>query len=417
MNSLLHFRRRQGFTLAELMVSSVIVVVILGFLFVTVDQTRKTINSTTAKVGQFQAARLAFDALTRNLSQATLQTYWDLDFDATTKNPVRYRRQADLHFVIDRGSALFPSAHDGAQNIPRNYPGHAVFFQAPLGFTAEQETTAGGKRKYRNLNNLLSNVGYFVEWREDKTLPDFIQSEPSLSQPKYRFRLMEVIQPGETNMIYNNSNYTKIPSVAVTPASPYTGPRDWIYAATGQVNLPTQLPDKTVAGTKQNAARVLAENVVALIIVPKKSERDRKPNMLNDLTGDKCVYDTRPLAAYKAQERAPVAGALALSDTEKKQLHQLPPIVQVTLVAIDEDSGARLQDHSTTAPDWLGGMFTKYTTETEFHNELGDVPEPPSDSLVYKLANPQRTLPTPRMNYRIFTADVVIRASKWTSVD
>jgi uncharacterized protein (TIGR02599 family) len=385
------------------MVSSVIVVMILGFLFVTVDQT----------VGQFQAARIAFDSLSRNLSQATLNTYWDLDM--RNGNPVNYRRQSDLHFVIDKAYKLFTAGDAG------KYPTDAVFFQAPLGFTAEEAVV--GQRKYRALNNLLSVVGYYIEWDEEKNMPDFLTSNEALSQKRYRYRLMEVIQPAEMNMVYNNTNYTFSDRVTGIPQSPYKDSRDWVRVALGQLPLPGGLPLQA-SGKPISSARVLGENVIALIIIPKKAEKDRSSaDALDDIIGipgKETMYDSRPQVAFLAQER-PRSTAVyhdvtrTISAKERLQLHQLPPILQVTMVAIDEDSGARLEAHSTTPPSWTSGLFQKYSTVPLFAKEMGDVPEPEKTSLIYKLANPEKTLPTPRVNYRVFSTDIVMRGSKWTN--
>lgn len=413
--------RRGGFTLAELMVSSVIIVMILGFLFMTVDQTRKTVTNTTAKVGQFQSARLAFDALTRNLSQAVLNTYWDIDRDAQTKNPIRFRRSSDLHFLIERAENLgFPGASAA------KYPTDAVFFQAPLGFTAETVTNKT-EMKYRALGNALSTVGYYIEWNEEKNLPEFVKNDTNLAAKRYRYRLMEVIQPVETNMIYNNSNYTTnlggTPPLVVPSGSPYTTSRDWIKVALGLVNLPTELPVEG-KGKPQNSSRVLAENVVALIMIPKLAEKERTSvDSLNDLLNasatSKTSYDTRPDNAYKAQTRASADAyfdlSAALNAQQKKQLHQLPPIVQVTMVAIDEEAGAKLESNSINPPGWVEGLFKEHTTLPNFLKELGAPDKPEPGSLIHRVSNIDRATSGPIIKeYRVFTTDVVLRASKWS---
>ena len=53
-----------------------------------------------------------------------------------------------------------------------------------------------------------------------------------------------------------------------------------------------------------------------------------------------------------------------LSPVQRKQVHQLPPIIQVTMVAIDEESAVRLQSYSTLPPDWSANMFKICTTQT-----------------------------------------------------
>ena len=401
MTPLPHSRRLAAFTLVEVLVSATLLVVMMGFLLTSLEQTRRTINSTTSKVAQFQAARVAFEAMTRNLSQATLNTYWDLDFNAGN-NPIRYRRQSDLHFVIDAAAKLgFPNA------TPAQYPTEAVFFQAPLGFSTTANAS-GPPRKYGNLANLLSVVGYYVEWNEDTAVPAFLVNKPNILPKRFRYRLMEVMQPGEYNTVYNNSNYSG--------ASPYSGPRDWILTSLGLKTLPTAFFPPGKATPLVNSAHVLAENVVAMMLIPKVSERNRSASdALNDLTTD-YTYDSRPLLAYQSQARTAPGTDLnkALTSIQRQQLHQLPPIVQVTMVAIDEESAARLQSNSTLPPDWSSDLFKSCTTQKHFMDELGDPAKPATKSLTFRLQNSDHSLPTPRMTYRVFTTDVAMRASNWS---
>lgn len=433
MNPALRTRPTAAFTLVELLVSSTIIVLALVFLISTVDQTRRVVNNTTAKASQFQAARVAFESMTRNLSQATLNTYYDIDFDAN-QNPTGYRRQSDLHFVVDKstgsntpGSARIldkggsASANNSAPGGDLRFPGHCVFFQAPLGLTSQLDTTSSNK-KYRSLSNLLSVVGYYVEWNEDTSVPDFVRNNANIPK-RFRYRLMQVIQPAELNMVYSNSNYTDTSQVGlgVTTPSPNTDPRDWIQVALGQKALPSSgIPaSSALNGATANSARVLAENVIGLIIVPKLSERERTgADKLNDLTGTGCVYDSRPKAAYDNQKRVTAdreaARNAGLNGIQKIQAHQLPPILQVTMVAIDEDSAQKLQGQSSTPPDWMGGLFESYTTETAFNEQLGTTRTIAPTSLAARLGNTDGSRPTPRMNYRIFTTDVIMRGSKWS---
>jgi uncharacterized protein (TIGR02599 family) len=97
-----------------------------------------------------------------------------------------------------------------------------------------------------------------------------------------------------------------------------------------------------------------------------------------------------------------------------KQLHQLPPILQVTMVAIDEASAQKLEDYSDQPQDFMSGIFQKVGKYSDFLSDLGDPAKPGNDSLIYRLSNPDHQLPTPRMNYRVFTTDVVLRGSKWS---
>jgi hypothetical protein len=105
-------------------------------------------------------------------------------------------------------------------------------------------------------------------------------------------------------------------------------------------------------------SRVLAEKHRGPDYCAEVPERDRETkDGLDDLT-DNYEYDTCPEQAFKSQKRnstAIVAADLALMTTrnmnakQKRQLHQLPPILQVTMIAIDEESGAKLADNFRTA--------------------------------------------------------------------
>jgi uncharacterized protein (TIGR02599 family) len=428
---------RGAFTLTEVLVSSALIVAIMALMLTTVDQTSRTINSTTARVTQFQSARIAFEAMTRNLSQATLNTYWDLDRDAN-KNPQRYRRQSDLHFVSGRTvlkgtparpAKFFGDGGSGSAETENFYPGHATFFQAPLGFTAAETGTGNSvARHYSSLSNLLAVVGYYIKWDKDVTLPGFVKSNPDIVADRYRYRLMEVLQPGETNMVFNNINYTTISNLPGGAASPYRFPTDWIQVSLGHKDLPVPIANAYVPGKvrKVNYSRPLAENIVAMIILPKRAEHDRdKPALWDDLTQD-FEYDSRPLEAFEQQAREvkplqqDVVTLLKARDYRfVRQLHQLPAIVQVTMIAIDEESAVKLQDwvvnsNGGNPPDWMKGLFTKVTTPEAFLKELGDPTNLDKESLIYQISNPDRELPHPRLNYRVFTTDVVMRGAKWS---
>jgi uncharacterized protein (TIGR02599 family) len=426
-------RLRAGFTLTEVLVSSALIVGIMALMLTTVDQTRRTISNTTSRVSQFQSARVAFEAMTRALGQATLNTYYDLDRSGdANQNPFGYRRQSDLHFICGEASQAKLLGTKGVGDpTPRNsahFPGHAVFFQAPLGVTAEENvnSTSGGagkERTYRGLTNLLSVVGYYVKWGEDESRPQFMGTTEKFAPKRNRFRLMQVQQAAETVMVYTDVNYTNLNAQGLKASTGvgYSGPTDWVHVATGIKNFPNAFKEKE--GRKRiDYSRSLAENVVALIIVPKVPKRDRaQPNRLDDLT-DTYEYDSCPLPAFESQKREFDTTSAAdlslmrmqLNEKAAKQLHQLPPILQVTMIAIDEESGAKLADYSEEPPDWTSGRFARLSTEDRFMQELGDPADPSTESLIYRIGNPDRSLPTPPMKYRVFTTDVVLRGSKWS---
>jgi uncharacterized protein (TIGR02599 family) len=455
-------RKNSAFTLIEVMVSSALIVVIMGFLMYTMDQTQRTMRGADSKVGQFQTARVAFEAMTRNLSQATVNTYWDLDFGVKNGKvqPVGYRRNSDLHFVS--GVAASQKILNSTEIID---PTHAIFFQAPLGVSYQDdhtEVTATGyapvddnvdpsqtnddltpKRKYRFLNGLLNVCGYYIHWGADPRVPTFLKQDLASDKinRRYRYRLTEVTQPTETVTVFNNPWYTRHkiadPKTRIEKtfnASPNDGARsriyenatDWIKVAIGQLS-PT-------LGPRINYSRPLADNIVAMIVVPKLPESDRKggdKTRLDDLTTD-YEYDSRPQSVYNASfddanpsfRKGTAQIQTLLSDQDPKreytQYAQLPPILQVTLVAIDEDSGAKLESSLGTPENgppihWANGLFKTLNKVTDFTDDLGDPADPESTSLLGRLSGRDRSLRLPKMNYRIFTTDVVMRAAKWSN--
>src|SRR5258708_20794096 len=66
-----------GFTLVELMVSTVMIGLIMLVLVGMTNQTSQTWRNATEKIEKFQSARDGFESMTRKLSQATLNTNWD----------------------------------------------------------------------------------------------------------------------------------------------------------------------------------------------------------------------------------------------------------------------------------------------------------------------------------------------------
>src|SRR5687768_15796337 len=135
-------RLRLGFTIVELTVSIAVLSLLMVLVLSTVDQTQRIWVRNTSKIAQFQASRDAFEAMTRNLSQATLNTFYEVEFkkgaNTQTQYPVLFYRGADLHYVS--GKASQEKLLDGDE---QTYPTHATFFQAPLGVTSDTISLAG----------------------------------------------------------------------------------------------------------------------------------------------------------------------------------------------------------------------------------------------------------------------------------
>ncbi|HEY0256741.1 MAG TPA: Verru_Chthon cassette protein C [Candidatus Methylacidiphilales bacterium] len=359
----------EGFTLVEMLVATVILVLIMALVFTMTDQTSKIWKSSTAQIQSFQAARAAYDTLTMRLRQATLNTYLDYYDNETppetyaaflaanpsgTFIPAAYARNSDLHFVVDQAAHIFT----GTQTL---HPGHAVFFQAPLGFTANPAS-------YGPLQNMLNACGYYVEFNTDKpSFPPFLSSSAVVHE-RYRYRLMEFLQPAEANTIYS------IPYNLNTPISQY---EQWftnfLPTSAGQVNNPA-------SGAPYH---VLAENIIALILSPELTPTDQSiaPNY---------TYDSR-------------AGGIT---TTTSWHHQLPPLLRVVMVAIDEPSAIRLNPNgNSTVPAVISNFFAGGSNP--LFQSAGNL-----DS---DLSTLTQALNASKVSYRVFDTNIAIRGAKWST--
>ena len=333
-----------AFTLVEVLVASTIIVVMMGFMILVMDQTTRVWAGASAKVEQFREARTGFERVSSRLTQATLNTYWD--YDSATK-PTRYLRQSELRFITGSARSLL-----GANNVDNTAARitHAVFFNAPLGIT--------GSVNYTGLENALNTLGYFVELGDDSALrPSFIT--PAMVPSRWRFRLIEFVQPTENFSVYQ---FTSGNPAALTNA--------WFT---------TDVSNATVL------KRVVAENVVAFVVTPRLSKAEELPLQTNPTHS--------PLAPnynYSSTDTN--------ADPRLNRKNQLPPVVQLTMVAVDEKSAAKLNLSSTGDANTFG-LTALFADTTKFAADLATL---------------EKTLSTRRVRYRIFTTNVHIRAAKWS---
>ncbi len=339
---------RRGFSLVEIMVSISVLTLILLVLVSLTDSVRRTWTYTTAKTEQFRDTREAFEAVTRKLSQATLNTYLDYDYPLTTDGkadttqlPTRYARQSELRFISGSAQTLIGSG---------SCTTHAVFFQAPIGYSE--------KADYSETQKLLNTCGYFIEWGDDTAArPEFITA--AIVASRYRFRLMEMVEPSESLTLYKyTSGY---PGYAGT---------EWFTTALGRSSRPVQ---------------VRAENIMALVILPKLAPEE-------DSTGAKLA----PTYSYDSTVANPEASL--------NSKNQLPTVLQVTLVAVDEASFSRYLGSNQTMPDL--GLNTLFTN-------VGDIQNPANAGYAKDLQTLETTLRNLKLNYRIFTANVSVKNAKW----
>jgi uncharacterized protein (TIGR02599 family) len=346
--------RRAAFTLVEVMVSMAVLSVLLLISAQVIGQVQNTWTASNARVSQFREARTAFDILTRNLSQATLNTFIDYDTNylaadaAAADNPAgpqRYQRNSDLQFVCGPASGLLPDAGG-----PQYLPGSAVFFQAPLGIS-QQPSLVG-------LERLLCGRGYFVQFSNDAFFkPEWLAQ----SQPRFRYRLMEFCPPAEKNSVY---------------AVNMSGGERWFKQA-GSAMKAAEDP------TNLSLNRPVADNIVTLVVSPREETARQSIN-------GKASFDSSQRDGSGAQGTQ----------------HLLPPMLKIVLVAIDERSAERLANYDTNSEPPLSPELSA------FHSTLGEAID---DQALEQGLNQLRTdFVKKRINYRVFSTTVQIRASKWS---
>lgn len=325
---------RRAFTLVELLVAMSILSVLLLLLSQLLDQVQKTWNYSEGRVSQFREARVAFDLITKNLSQASLNTYWDYEYEDNRVS--NYKRQSELHFVTMDGNMLGSSE---GQTI-----GDAIFFQAPLGVS----------NIYRNLNNLFVGRGYYLLFGSDERFkPSIVDADDS-----YRFRIMEYRPPAEWNQIYIDGDEERRME------------RDPEY-------------DKWFRYELEEFSNPLAENVVAFVISPRDTVEE-STEVRRD-TYSKIARDYN----FDSNDHPDM----------KRYGHQVPPLVRVTMVVLDEQGAARLEaENGTSMPNIVpNGLFL----------DTGSF-----DADIDRL---KEDLSGMNLNYKVFSTMVAIRSSKWST--
>ena len=340
-----------AFTLVELLLSMVVLSLILIVATSVMSETQKTWLQASSRTEQFRDARLAFEQITQNLRQATLNTYMTYQYNEGNtptvpqnkeEAPKKYVRHSELQFVTGQSAKVL-----GGVPAP-SFPGHSVFFQGTIGVTERDG--------YENLNRLLCGRGYFVMHGDDAAY-----RPAHVTQGRTRFRLMEYRPPAEQNEIYS-----------VTPGK-------WFEDAANQVIAMNE------TATDIAFTRPVTENIIALIISPMVSPADAAE------TG-KTPEWVAPNYAYDSVE---LTGASA--NNPQGTQHLLPPLIRVTLVALDEVSARRLEDQSGSgAPQLLPG--NAFMNAANYEQDM--------EAFEGKLRDE-------KLNYRVFTATIGLRNSKW----
>src|SRR5262249_4887942 len=157
--------------------------------------------------------------------------------------------------------------------------------------------------------NLLCTCGYFLEVASDETArPKFLTEK--IAPFRVRPRLMEFVQPTESNEIYFRTN---------GPQSLIYKGKEWYANYVSATNAPVH---------------AIAENIVAFVVTPRLSPADEAQVKGATAATDP---DSSPLAPKYLFDSAPQLVALdsRYKDGRLNPTNQLPPMLQVTLVAVD----------------------------------------------------------------------------------
>jgi uncharacterized protein (TIGR02599 family) len=136
---------------------------------------------------------------------------------------------------------------------------------------------------------------------------------------------------------------------------------------------------------------VVADNVIALVFLP---QLPAKADTTGTSLAPNYSYTTAP-PAWPPPSPQPIAE------------NQLPPLVQVTMVAIDETSAQRLNTISGGNPIAKLGLPNLFQT-------AGDLVNAGNPGYAQDLVSLSGTLQALHLSYRVFTSEVSIRGAKWS---
>jgi uncharacterized protein (TIGR02599 family) len=335
-------RDQSAFTLVELMVACAVLAVMLILISITIGQVSKGVKTSTEKVDAFQSARTGLESVTRAVSVATLNTY--LDYFNSSYQP----RTAS-------NASSFAPAFYGRQSdlhfLATNLGGVGMAWLGGTGLTPVTHGLFFQAPLGYNTNTLVTNppgslngCGFFVAYGNDPTRPVItgLNNRP-------RFRLYQWLQ--STEELDELSATGKIDPTWITP-------------------------------TTNNGLRPLAENIIAFVV--------RAPSIT---ATNATNYGWNSLTNW-------TTGA------QPTQMHQLPPMINVTMVAIDEAAANRLINPTvtdvTTAITALGlpnNYTSLFTTDSQYDTDLQSV---------------ENALVARRIPYRIFSSTIPLRGSRWS---
>lgn len=386
-------RKLTGFTLVELLVSMTFVVILMLVVTQVIGVVQRSWVRANSRVSQFREARMAFDIISRNLSQATLNTYWENQFDPLGTDAAgqklqkakNYVRRSELQFICGPTTSVLSGAASGSSN----FPGHAVFFQAPLGITNLVASTGGNQANTENMVNLMCGRGYFVEWGSDESFrPPFLSSMSSVPV-RNRMRLMEYSPTAEMNRIYDSTLRPLVDS-----ETGVNNGKRWFNEGQNAVLTNIVSAGETVA--TRAFTRPVAENILALIISPQQ-----------EVTGNGTALPYAIAPNYRWDSTLVTQqGAASNASNPQGTQHLLPPLLKVSMIALDQMSGEELSRDEQVRKDVLNQIGSMFQTANKLPQELGDADGSGGDL--------QKLLVAKKLNYRVFTTTIVLKQARWS---
>lgn len=386
-----------------------VLAIILVMVVEMLEATQRSLAQARRQVSQFTEASVAFETVTRHVGQATLQTY--LAYDNPT-NPNAFVRESQLHFVSGEATELLGTPRAGQAGAT---PTHALFFQGPFGFTLSGQDTA--LRTSASFNdsptgvqgNVLNSWGYFIEFGSDEFWrPEFMNSASSAPSARERFRLMEFRPPAENNLIYKPN--PRLPAQGANNNRPYlfnmtsTRKEDYRYWFTsdqlGGVNSGSNY-DTTIPLGSFRSIRPVAENIIALIILPKTGDARLDFDTSESDAFKQVLYDGYEYDSRYWQWLTGGNHAADLPRVAENSKNVLPPVVEIVMVAIDEVSADNVVTRDSVS------ALENLVNPVLFRNPA---------LLENDISSLEMDLQDRNVAYRTFRTSVVLRESNWSEV-
>ena len=354
------YRHLASFTLVEMLVAIAVLALLLTIIAAATQGTALAVHKASGKLSTYAAARSAFDTINAKLAQATLNTYMDyyatnasgvgyLQTNTTTFVPAIYGRASNLQFLVKQNVNPAVGFNAVGTSTSTGY-GQEIYFQCPDAYSTDSA--------YQSAQGLLNACGYYVQYSSDSGFrPSIIASS------RWRYRLMQAIEPTESLQVLAD---------AISDNTAWTA------------NIANTGPGATIAAD----AIPLADNVISMIVWP------MLPAGL-DATGTNLA----PYFNYDSQ-LSPAPALTSGVVAQPVTAHQLPPIIQLTMLVIDEASAARIDTKSSTPPAVIeSALQGKFISANKYAADLASV---------------ENSLSASHIGFEVLNTSVVMRESKWS---